>query len=96
MYTPSEAERAAFRNVWVIAEMLDNRVQSVTHELLGAARRLADTRGSEVCCVVMGNGVPEAKALADLVIGRHDEDGLATWVEVGCPLPARPSGGGEP
>ncbi len=38
--------------------------------------------------VVMGNGVPEAKARADLVIGRHDEDGLAAWVEAGCPLPA--------
>lgn len=37
--------------------------------------------------VVMGNGVPEAKAHADLVIGRNDEHGLAAWVEAGCPLP---------
>ena len=73
MYTPTDAERAAFKNVWVIAEMLDSKVQSVTHELLGAARRLADTRGSEVFCVVMGNGVDgEAEQLlayqADTVI----------------------------
>ncbi len=73
MYTPTDAERAAYKNVWVIAEMLDNKVQSVTHELLGAARPLADARGSEVCCVVLGNGViSEAEQLfayqADTVI----------------------------
>ena len=37
MFTPTEEERAEYRNVWVIAEMLGNRVQTVTHELLGAA-----------------------------------------------------------
>ncbi|MBN1257656.1 MAG: electron transfer flavoprotein subunit alpha, partial [Planctomycetes bacterium] len=57
MQTPSNTERAAYKNVWVVAEMLDGKVQSVTHELLGAARRLADARKSEVCCVVMGNDI---------------------------------------
>ena len=85
MYTPTDAERAAFKNVWVIAEMLDSKVQSVTHELLGAARRLADTRGSEVCCVVMGSGVDsEAEQLlayqADTVIV-IDDPALENFVD---------------
>jgi Cof subfamily protein (haloacid dehalogenase superfamily) len=33
------------------------------------------------------NGVPEAKALADLVIGHHAEEGLAAWIEAGAPFP---------
>ena len=59
MYTATKEERDRYKNVWVIAEMLDNKVQTVTHELLGAARQLADKRGSEVFCVVFGNGVAE-------------------------------------
>lgn len=57
MYTPTEKDRAQFRNVWVIAEMLDNKIQAVTHELLGTARDLADARNSELWCIVLGSGV---------------------------------------
>ena len=35
--------------------------------------------------VSVGNGVPEVQAVADLVIGPHDEDGIAAWVEAGAP-----------
>ncbi len=52
----SEA-RAAYRNVWVVAEVLGGEIQKVTYELLGAARHLADTRESELWCVVAGHGV---------------------------------------
>ncbi len=31
--------------------------------------------------VAMGNAQPEVKAVADLVIGHHDEDGLAVFIE---------------
>lgn len=62
MHTPTDEQRDAYKNVWVIAEMLGNEVQSVTHELLGAARQLADKRGSEVVCVVLGNGVTDRAA----------------------------------
>ena len=34
------------------------------------------------------NAVPEAKALADLVIGHHAKEGLAAWIEAGAPFPA--------
>ncbi len=35
--------------------------------------------------VSVGNGVPEVQAVADLVIGPHDEDGIAAWIEAGAP-----------
>ena len=31
--------------------------------------------------IAMGNGHPDLKAAAQIVIGRHDEDGIADWVE---------------
>lgn len=73
MFMPNEAARQEYRNVWVVAELLSGHVQPVTHELVGAARRLADARGSEVWAVVMGAGAAsQAAALfpygADTVI----------------------------
>jgi electron transfer flavoprotein alpha subunit len=49
--------RGDFRNVWVVAEVLSGHIQPVTHELVGAARALADVRGSEVWAIVLGSGV---------------------------------------
>jgi electron transfer flavoprotein alpha subunit len=70
MQTPTDTERSEYSDVWVVAEVLDGRVQDVTHELLGAARRLADARGSRVGCVLMGSGVSDqAEAL-----GAHQAD----------------------
>ncbi len=43
--------------------------------------------------VAMENAVDEVQALADLVIGHHDEDGIAAWVEAG--LPTRGNGNGN-
>ena len=85
MYTPTDALRAEYKDVWVIAEMLDNKVQSVTHELLGSARQLADKRGSQVSCVILGSGVAgEAKPLfayqADKVIV-VDDPSLENFVD---------------
>jgi hypothetical protein len=39
--------------------------------------------------VVPENAFPSARALADLVVGHHAQEGLAEWVEGGAPLPAR-------
>jgi len=50
-------ERETFRNVWVVAELLGGHIQPVTHELIGAARALADARHSEVWTVVLGPDV---------------------------------------
>ena len=57
MRVSDSSARAEFRNVWVVAEVQAGRIQPVTHELLGAARALADARGSEVWAVVLGSGV---------------------------------------
>jgi hypothetical protein len=52
--------------------------------------------------VVVGNAAPEARAVADLVIGHHAEEGVAAWLEAGAPLvhpawlPAAPATGVAP
>ena len=53
----TDAERKKYRNIWVVAEVLSGGIQSVTYELTGAARTLADLRKSEVWVVVMGSGI---------------------------------------
>lgn len=51
------AEKLKYSNVWVVAEILSGKIQPVTHELIGAARELADARSSQVWVVVMGHDV---------------------------------------
>lgn len=62
MVANNDAQRAAYRNIWVVAELLNNQIQKVTHELLGAARALADARDSEVWCVVLGHEITAQSA----------------------------------
>lgn len=57
MLITNEQDKAKYSNVWVIAEVLSGKVQPVTHELVGAARVLADTRKSEVWVVLFGSSV---------------------------------------
>jgi len=69
----NEADKAQYKDVWILAEVLFGHVEPVTYELLGAARRLADIRGGAVCALLMGKGVAgQAEALfeygADTVI----------------------------
>jgi electron transfer flavoprotein alpha subunit len=54
----------AYRGVWVAGEQHDGEVHPVTHELLGAGRKLADKLGVELAVVLMGQGLtPAAKEL---------------------------------
>lgn len=55
----NEQEKNEYNNVWVVAEVLSGRIQPVTWELTGAARKLADVRKSEVWTVVLGSGVTD-------------------------------------
>jgi electron transfer flavoprotein alpha subunit len=69
----TDNEKKEYRNIWVVAEVLSGEIQPVTHELIGAARTLADVRKSEVWVVVMGYGIEKASKLlfsygADAVI----------------------------
>jgi len=58
------SDLSAYRDVWVFAEQVDGKVQSVTHELLGEGRKLADSLGMKLCAVLLGSGVgPMAQEL---------------------------------
>jgi len=52
----NEIDKAQYKDVWILAEVLFGKVESVTFELLGAARHLADVRGGKVWALVMGRG----------------------------------------
>jgi electron transfer flavoprotein alpha subunit len=55
----NETDKSKYTNVWVVAELLSGNIQPVTHELIGAARSLADRRNSSVWVVVLGHGVSD-------------------------------------
>jgi electron transfer flavoprotein alpha subunit len=46
-----------YRDVWVFAEQNGGQVQSVTLELLGEGRKLADSLGMNLCAVLLGHNV---------------------------------------
>ncbi len=62
MLITNETDKSLYKNVWVTAELTAGNIQPVTYELIGAARRLADIRGSEVWVLLMG---PEVVMLSD-------------------------------
>lgn len=53
----NETDKSRYTNVWVVAEVLSGKIQPVTYELTGSARLLADSRGSQVCIVLLGSGI---------------------------------------
>jgi electron transfer flavoprotein alpha subunit len=53
---------SAYRDVWVFAEQIDGEIESVTHELLGEGRKLADQLGMRLCAVLLGSGVRDKAA----------------------------------
>ncbi|MFW5997077.1 MAG: electron transfer flavoprotein subunit alpha/FixB family protein [Lentisphaeria bacterium] len=57
MWTPNHKERATFKNIWVIGEFRQKKVQNVTFELLGAARQLAEERQGQVWCILIGHEI---------------------------------------
>ncbi|MBP5274192.1 MAG: electron transfer flavoprotein subunit alpha/FixB family protein [Abditibacteriota bacterium] len=56
MKIQSEQEKSSYKNVWTVAEVANGAVHPVSYELIGAARRLADARGSQVWTVALGCG----------------------------------------
>lgn len=55
----NETEKNMFSNVWVLVELTSGDLQTVTLELIGSARTLANDRGSEVWAIVMGDTVSD-------------------------------------
>jgi len=73
MIIKNEADKAQYKDVWILAEVLFGKVEPVTYELLGVARRLADARGGAVCALLLGKEVAGQAAVlfeygADTVI----------------------------
>ncbi len=54
--TPS-TDPAAYRDVWVFAEQSDNHIQSITYELLGEGRKLADSLDVKLGVMLLGHEV---------------------------------------
>lgn len=55
-----KADLSQYKGVWVFAEQKGGKVQSVSYELLGEGRKLADALGVELAAVIMGKGIDQA------------------------------------
>jgi electron transfer flavoprotein alpha subunit len=54
-----------YQDVWIYAEQREGKLHSVSHELLGAGRKLADDLGQKLVAVLLGHG---QRALADELV----------------------------
>jgi len=54
------ADLSAHRNVWVFAEQTGGHIESITYELLGEGRKLADQLKMDLCAVILGSGMDGA------------------------------------
>ena len=48
---------SSYKGVWVVAEQNKSVIQSVTYELLGKGRQLAEKLGVELCAVLLGENI---------------------------------------
>jgi electron transfer flavoprotein alpha subunit len=55
-----KADISDFKGVWVFAEQKKGQVQSVSYELMGEGRKLADTLGVELAAVLIGKDIEQA------------------------------------
>jgi electron transfer flavoprotein alpha subunit len=53
----SGIDLTAFKDVWVFAEQHDGHIESITYELLGEGRKLADSLGMKLCAVLLGSDI---------------------------------------
>ncbi len=52
-----KADLSSYKGVWVFAEQKKGDVQSVVYELLGKGRELANDLGTELACILIGDGI---------------------------------------
>lgn len=55
--TGSKKDLSAYKNVWVFCEQKRGKIQTISWELLGEARKLADKLKVKVCGVLLGSGI---------------------------------------
>lgn len=60
------ADISSYHGVWVFAEQRDKKLMPVVIELLGEGRKLADKIGTELCAILLGDGIT---SLSDELIG---------------------------
>jgi len=46
-----------YKDVWVMVEQFDGEVESITYELLGEGRKIADNLGMNLCAVLLGHNI---------------------------------------
>jgi len=51
---------SAYKDVWVFCEQKKGVIQSISFELLGEGRKLADKLGVKLCAVLLGSGMEDA------------------------------------
>ena len=52
-----KTDKNAHKGVWVFIEQMEGQIRSVSHELLGEGRKLADAMGQELAGVIIGHDV---------------------------------------
>ncbi len=62
---------SGYKNVWVFAEQFEGHIESITFELLGEGRKLADDLGEELCAVLIGSDIQDR--VADLTARGADK-----------------------
>ncbi len=55
--TTQKTDLSAYKDVWVFAEQTDGKIESITYELLGEGRKLANDLGMKLCAVLLGSNV---------------------------------------
>ena len=55
-----QADFSDYKDVWVFCEQKKGEVQSVSYELLGKGRELADKLASKLCAVLLGDKMDDA------------------------------------
>lgn len=57
--TAEQRDLGLFRDVWVFAEHHEGKINTVTYELLGKGRQLADALGMDLCAVLLGKDIKD-------------------------------------
>jgi len=52
-----DVDLSQFKDVWILAEIKDDKIRKVSFELLGKAKALADELNQDVCAVLIGDNV---------------------------------------
>lgn len=55
----SAEDLSAYKDVWVFVEQHDGAIQSITYELLGEGRKLADDLGMNLCALFIGSEIKD-------------------------------------